>query len=92
MCTVVGSNLLLDRCQMKRLVLFHKRQITAVDRWFVKKREGRMPDESSLLPGGTWNLVVGDASSFTTHIDLRLRMRELGIRIETIDKACTMNW
>ncbi|KAF3942285.1 hypothetical protein ABW19_dt0204451 [Dactylella cylindrospora] len=72
-----------------KLEEFYGRQVIVADRELVES------SSDSILDGADSKdvafLVVGDPFGATTHMDLLLRARELGIQVKTIHNASIMN-
>ncbi|CCG81716.1 Diphthine synthase [Taphrina deformans PYCC 5710] len=76
-------------CDTARLSAFYGVEVTVADRELVESGSDEI-----LRGAGTGNvafLVVGDPFGATTHTDLIIRARELGIAVEVIHNASIMN-
>ena len=77
-------------CSVDELSDFYGKMIMPADRTVVEQ----MAEETILRDAqnvDTAFLVIGDALSATTHIDLMHRARQLGIKVEVIHNASVMN-
>eukprot|EP01027_Heterolobosea_sp_BB2_P012608 GEZU01018253.1.p1 GENE.GEZU01018253.1~~GEZU01018253.1.p1 ORF type:complete len:299 (+),score=78.92 GEZU01018253.1:45-899(+) len=73
----------------ERLEAFYGKQITLADREMVESNSDEI-----LANAGTENvafLVVGDPFGATTHSDIIVRARDLGIKVEVLHNASIMN-
>ncbi|EKX37511.1 hypothetical protein GUITHDRAFT_49003, partial [Guillardia theta CCMP2712] len=75
--------------EKSKLEEFYGREVELMDREAVESNSDEM-----LLAARTAEvafLVVGDVYGATTHTDIALRAKEMGIRVEVIHNASTMN-
>lgn len=73
-----------------KLEKFYKKKIILADRDIVEKQAEKTILHNAKQKNAAF-LVIGDAMSATTHIDLMLRAKELGLQIEVIQNASVLN-
>ena len=73
------------QCNISKLEELYGKQIIIADRELVEKKADEMLDKAQTSNVGF--LVIGDPMCATTHVDLRLRAKEQGIKVSVIHNA-----
>ena len=74
---------------MKKLEQYYGKKVELADRECVESESDRILDEAR--EKNVSFLVVGDPYCATTHTDLALRARALGIQVKVFHNACIMS-
>ncbi len=76
-------------CSVKRLETFYDQDIEIAERDFVEKGPDQMLSEAK--DHDVAFLVVGDPMAATTHLDLMLRAKKMGVKVHYVPNASIMN-
>ena len=74
----------------EKLEKYYGKKVELADRECVESESDRILNEAK--EKNVSFLVVGDPYCATTHTDLALRARALGIQVKVFHNACIINW